>query len=304
MVANRLKIQAVSKGYSEFTILLGDNFYPKGVRSVQDDQFELFSRFSRSSEKFFIIPGNHDYKTQGSVDAQIAYSQVNNKWIFPNRYYSRIEKIYGPADILLCLVFLDTVTFAEDTEQQEWLKTELTRCNTLPNSLKIVSGHFPVYTRGSYALSKRILEFRNAVNPILVEHKVHAYLSAHEHQMQAFVADGIHYLIVGSVVDAYPHTHDVLEDILQFQAIEAGFINFYFEPSVAITKYSFIRADNGARMYSDFIDFRPVDNTPTGSLPSIGKGPVEPVMKTESLYSEDLPMLLPETMNSASANGV
>lgn len=71
--------------------MLGDNFYPAGVKSVDDPQWQ--SKFREPYEKpclgqvpFYAVLGNHDYR--GHPAAQIAYSKTQRHWHMPNRFYS------------------------------------------------------------------------------------------------------------------------------------------------------------------------------------------------------------------------
>ncbi len=71
--------------------MLGDNFYPQGVKNPSDPQWQ--SKFRDPYEKpclsqvpFYAILGNHDYK--GHPEAQIAYSHSQKQWRMPHRFYS------------------------------------------------------------------------------------------------------------------------------------------------------------------------------------------------------------------------
>jgi tartrate-resistant acid phosphatase type 5 len=72
-------------------ILLGDNFYPRGVQSVSDPLWqkallEPYGSSCLSQIDFYPILGNHDYK--GSVSAQIEYGHKKKRWKMPARFYS------------------------------------------------------------------------------------------------------------------------------------------------------------------------------------------------------------------------
>lgn len=71
--------------------MLGDNFYPQGVKTIDDAQWQ--NKFRDPYEKpclgqipFYAILGNHDYK--GRPEAQIAYSHEQKFWHMPHRFYS------------------------------------------------------------------------------------------------------------------------------------------------------------------------------------------------------------------------
>lgn len=76
---------------SRAILLLGDNFYQRGVESVNDAQWqskllEPYSSPCLAQLPFYPVLGNHDYK--GNPTAQIEYTLLNPRWYFPNRFYS------------------------------------------------------------------------------------------------------------------------------------------------------------------------------------------------------------------------
>jgi len=67
--------------------LLGDNFYPAGVTSVDDPQWDAkFVDMYRGLDiPFYAVLGNHDYGSgQEGAMSQVAYSDVNPDWVMPN----------------------------------------------------------------------------------------------------------------------------------------------------------------------------------------------------------------------------
>lgn len=252
--AAELRSRASVHGSSRFTLLLGDNFYSHGVASLEDRKFGLFSEISPTSDVFFAVAGNHDYDTPGSVDHQIAYSAIDPKWIFPSPYHSRVETIAGVDDLYICLLFIDSMTFIEDLQQQQWLDRELSACHQF-STLRIVSGHFPVYSAGMYAQSKRIDKYRATINPILIKHKVHVYLSGHEHQLQAFVTDGVHYLVSGAITSVNRAVNERFKNIMTFQHTSYGFVDFSFDIPGGMVHYNFISAADRRVLHSSSIKF-------------------------------------------------
>ena len=69
----------------DFAIMLGDNFYEKGVRSVTDPQFDNKFRFMYPVPKFnfpfYVVVGNHDH--YGNAQAQYNYIDPEGRWISP-----------------------------------------------------------------------------------------------------------------------------------------------------------------------------------------------------------------------------
>ena len=77
----------------DLVLLLGDNFYPIGVTSTSDPQWQsaFVEPYASVSAPFYAVLGNHDYGPASSDGrrsaAQIAYSQVNPKWHMPASHY-------------------------------------------------------------------------------------------------------------------------------------------------------------------------------------------------------------------------
>ena len=179
-------------------VLLGDNFYPDGVHSKNDPQwnrfFNVFKSMFNHTIPIYAILGNHDYVGN-------PYSQVNSQfWIMPHMYYSRrVSKE-------LCLIFIDTQlldygirgesemysNFAEKiamihgqdpdvvrNQQLMWLKCVLNIHKDA--KYKVVFGHYPIVSCGAYTDN---LLLADLLLPIFQKYKVTAYISGHDHNMQ------------------------------------------------------------------------------------------------------------------------
>ena len=105
-VANSMT-QLIKKYPINSVLLLGDNIYEEGVKSVDDPQFkEKFEDpYQNVKKPFYLCLGNHDYGNSFLVtnnqDHQVEYSKISKKWNMPSKYYS-IQK--GPCEFF----FLDT----------------------------------------------------------------------------------------------------------------------------------------------------------------------------------------------------
>ncbi|KAL8435689.1 hypothetical protein ACSSS7_002292 [Eimeria intestinalis] len=100
-----------------FISLLGDNFYPAGVKDNQDPKFithfeKPFSHASLMRVAFFPIFGNHDYRAHPQAQVQRYYSLCRGckqpqdwnsarvRWRFPNPwYYTRLVYTNVPLDL-------------------------------------------------------------------------------------------------------------------------------------------------------------------------------------------------------------
>ena len=97
----------------DFILSVGDNFYPNGIRSVQDPQlknsFEDIYTNTKLYEDWYVALGNHDYK--GNIEAQIDYSKVSRRWHMPDEYYKKTFTLKDGSKVLL--VIMDTNPFID-----------------------------------------------------------------------------------------------------------------------------------------------------------------------------------------------
>lgn len=194
---------------SQFVISLGDNFYPDGVKSIEDLQwsrsYETIYTAPALYNPWYVVLGNHDW--QGNVDAQLLYDAVSDRWTIPSRYYSE-EFAIGDSTTAL-FVFLDTTPLADpdrgniypqsdrwdQSRQLHWADT------TLANSeaqWKLVFGHHPIYMASSrYEDNVHLI---NNLLPILERHDVQAYFAGHDHNLQHLRhgEDSINYFVSGA----------------------------------------------------------------------------------------------------------
>jgi len=181
----------------DYIISTGDNIYPKGVQSAEDEQWrrKFVAMYHDQGLRQPVFPtlGNHDYGL--NPDAQIAYSKVNPQWRFPSRYYS--QRLTAADGTTVELFSLDTqvvqtaVPGAAD-EQRAWLDGALAKSDA---RWKIVFGHHMLYSNGIYGNLKRI---RTAFEDILVKHKVPVYFCGHDHDIQLLQpVNGVSYVVSG-----------------------------------------------------------------------------------------------------------
>jgi len=182
-----------------FTVSVGDNFYPNGVQSTQD--YQWFSSFENVythhllHEPWFVALGNHDY--EGNVQAQIDYTSISRRWEMPARYFERLIEI-GKGKYLQLLV-IDTNPFVtkyrsdpekypgindEDRKiQQEWIEGRLSTKD--PKIIwKIVVGHHPLYSGGKRRNEQETKDTELLFEPMFAKYGVDAYICGHEHDLQ------------------------------------------------------------------------------------------------------------------------
>ncbi|WP_263410262.1 metallophosphoesterase [Terriglobus tenax] len=188
-----------------FGITLGDNFYPRGVSSPQDEKWDAFweQPYGPMKIRFYPSLGNHDYLQADGPAAEVLYSNRSKTWTMPATFYTYTA---GPVQFFA----IDTQELSDTKlfqRQVAWLDAELAKSTA---RWKVVYGHYQIYsaTRGDEQnLIHRLL-------PVL-RNRVDLYLCGHDHNMQQLRQEaGVHFFLSGgggaSLYDFrdpnYPHS--------------------------------------------------------------------------------------------------
>lgn len=197
----------------DLALLLGDNFYPKGVASTADPQWKsaFLTPYSELNLMFYPVLGNHDH--EGNIQAQIAYSALSMNWNMPARFHT-----FSRGDTQFFLI--DTTRW--DSEQRQWLRVALDASQAV---WKIVAGHHPVFSYGSHGNTETLV---NELAPIL-RGRANFYLCGHDHDRQVLkdsVDRSIHYIVSGAGSKTRPTQGGKLSE---FHAATLGFSHLTIE---------------------------------------------------------------------------
>ncbi|MCF2946832.1 metallophosphoesterase [Paraglaciecola aquimarina] len=217
----------------EFITTTGDNFYSKGVASVDDPywqtSFEQVYHGPNLFKDWYPTLGNHDYA--GNWQAQIDYTQRSRRWVFPAPYYAKTFAAGDNSQVLI--LFIDSnplnpeyktrakyaSTQTQDSEKQlRWMKEKLANSTAKWN---IVIGHHPLYSSGKrYGKTSGI---QQVLEPIFEKHKIDAYFAGHEHDLQHNRAQGktVEHFVSGAGSELRPVGQ---REFTQFAKSEAGFL--------------------------------------------------------------------------------
>lgn len=228
------------------TILLGDNFYDDGVKSVDDPLWELFRDIRNTSDEFYAIVGNHDYIE--SAQAQVTYSKTDPKWVMPALYYYSRLNTSDDSGTYICGVFLDSYKF--DDTQLRWSRVILSsgECQS-EKAYRMVFSHHPIHTVGIFQESDIVKQLNAEMKPVLEEFRVHAFVAGHEHDMEVFYDNGVTYLISGAFSDKYSAYSETKNDtsLVWRNLGTAGFLQFY--PDKMHVRYDFVSSATGESLY-------------------------------------------------------
>lgn len=178
----------------DFVVLLGDNFYPTGVTSTTDPQWQtaFVQPYQNVNAQFYAVLGNHDYGGNGAgweiakANAEVEYSGVNPKWRMPaTHFHWRIGDVeFFAADTNRSMFGLDNTVRADfDT----WVPASTA-------TWKIVFGHHPYLSNGRHGnagnydgLSLVPIANGAGVKSFLEDRvcgRSDVYLSGHDHNRQ------------------------------------------------------------------------------------------------------------------------
>jgi acid phosphatase len=187
----------------EFVILLGDNFYWSGVESVDDPQwdtkFEKMYSYPSLQVPFYAVLGNHDH--YGNPLAQVRYTRKSTRWKMPAAYYTFSVMIDNSQQVQFFALDTTSLYYQEQApiDQLQWLNEQL---RTSKAEWKIVYGHHPVYSSGSYGIDQHLVK---VLEPVFRKYKVDLYMSGHDHDLELMRSgSGTFYLISGAGSDTRP----------------------------------------------------------------------------------------------------
>ncbi len=157
----------------DFGLLLGDNFYPSGVKNTQDPYWK--DRFQKIYEglnlPFFAALGNHDWR--GNATAQVDFSKIDKNWKMPGFFYSFTAPLNTPNPLLEIFV-LNSNQF--DTDSEQWLKVALEKSKA---PWKMLAFHHPILNTGDKHPPDQ-MKMWPRLKPIVCG-KIDLILSGHEH---------------------------------------------------------------------------------------------------------------------------
>lgn len=194
-VATAVENVCAEKG-CDFALYLGDNFYEVGVNGIDDQQFQdkFELPYANLDFPFYAVLGNHDYGQLGVMweppTFQVQYSDVSDKWIMPDRYYSDSMAHVSLYGLDTNAIIWDSM-FGGTQDQGDWFDTERTQSNTLWN---IAFGHHPYVSNGQHGVAGEYdglpsenpmagVTWDNFVQEHLCE-QVDVYFSGHDHDLQ------------------------------------------------------------------------------------------------------------------------
>lgn len=237
---------------ADFVLALGDNFYYKGVDTVDSprfqDTFENVYTAKSLRIPWYVLAGNHDHA--GNVRAQIEYSHKSDRWRFPYYYYELNFRIPNTGKTL-SIIMLDTVMLCGNSDdfldeeprgpmdavdanrQLAWLQERMAQSKA---DFLLVAGHYPVWSVSEHGPTKCLLQ---RLRPLLMKYKATAYLCGHDHNLQYIEEADVGYVVSGAGNFLDPdvrHWHHVPKDTIKFFTGEASTLGGFVHAEVTKDK--------------------------------------------------------------------
>ncbi len=191
-----------------FVLLLGDNFYESGVKTVTDaqwqDKFEKMYDPKRLPMPFVVALGNHDWRDD-VPDTEIDYAGANpgGRWQMDAHYFKReypADSASPDAAPLADFFIIDTEAWNTNSphvakyanqnlgaEQFAWLEKELSESRA---RWKFVTAHHPLYSDAGHGHDKQLLDLRARLGPLFKRWKVDAFITGHDHVLERIEVPG------------------------------------------------------------------------------------------------------------------
>jgi hypothetical protein len=259
-VARAMEAVAAQDRQVGFVVVLGDNFYSRGVQGTDDRQWSykfenVYQGRYLSALPFYAVLGNHDYL--GKPEAEIEYAQRrlgSGRWHMPAHAY--VED-YGQVEgrPLLRMVYLDSnLTGPALAAQTRFLEQALTSTRERAPVWRAIASHHPLHNFGRYAPTVAGdgkpasavtqpaaasaggegtgSEFANAVLAVVRRVPVDFVLSGHDHDLQVIAEGADPVQIVSGAAGRPPYAVERKGPALRYGASENGFVKMRLDPDV------------------------------------------------------------------------
>lgn len=272
----------------DFALLVGDNFYPTGVTSWEDSQFQttysdVFEAHPSLHFPHYAVLGNHDYVHSPEAQVERHYKVPNSYWRMPKRWYTQEFTLPGAkaeGNATALFIFIDTmilvagnfwyrITDLEALRKEHWQWLQDTLENATADWIVLV-GHHPVYSAGWHGNQPDLV---GLLEPLLQHYGVDAYIAGHDHEQELLLTQGASsspaYVVTGAGSKLRSWGWHGFHSELQFSASSYGFLSTCINASHL--SLSFV-SDAGELLHSHHQRIR--SKRPSTRLPRVDAPPV------------------------------
>lgn len=198
----------------DFTLGLGDNFYPNGVTSAADVDFVTkFEEPYRDLQfPFFMTLGNHDYHINPFAQTQFRSS----RWNMPKNYY----RVPGLPSWFKAFA-MDTNQL--DEKQLQTIESEMCSGESSESTgWKVIFGHHPIFSNGGHYDNR---EMQKKLLPLIRKCGIQLMLAGHDHHLESITTPDFEEVISGTAGDVgYAERRQRPEVTQNFVASSLGFV--------------------------------------------------------------------------------
>lgn len=230
----------------EFILTLGDNFYDRGVQSINDSQWQEKYRdiYDFLGIPFYAVLGNHD--AYGNVQAQIDYSSVVPFWNMPAENYT----FCWPEQKRPCIVEF-FVFYSSNFNQTvaDWLEDALIQSDS---RWKILAMHHPLYSNAvdSKNMGNDSLGKNESILQVICD-RIDLVFSAHVHAFSYLQTDEdgclVNQLIIGT--GGHSELHAVREAANDPRVLATGKLHGFGWFQVTQNKITFQMVDTDGKVF-------------------------------------------------------
>ena len=218
LIAKNPKIKSV--------MIVGDNIYPDGCQTVDDEQFitKFQDPYKHIKLPFYLCLGNHDYhtKAQTQIDYTFSKHNLNKKWNMPKKWYSQ--------QFPHCEFFFIDTNFEYYSESviNKQLQDTIQSIKNSKKKWKILCGHHTWRSVGGHGNAEKRHE--TFMDDLLTKDKIDLYVCGHDH-CKSLIEVGKHKiptLVIGTGGKSYdenlfyPEKMDNDNSILEFFSPNLG----------------------------------------------------------------------------------
>jgi len=222
LIAKNPKIQSV--------MIVGDNIYPNGCQTVDDEQFvtKFQDPYKNIKLPFYLCLGNHDYGTIISdySDTQVKYTSskynTDQKWNMPKKWYSQQ---FPHCEFFFIDTNLDQLS---ESVIQKQLRDTIHGIQKSKKKWKVLCGHHTWRSVGGHGNAEN--KFEIFMDDLLKHVKIDLYVCGHDH-CKSVIKIGSHKtptLVIGTGGKSYdenifyPENMDDDNSILEFFSPNLG----------------------------------------------------------------------------------
>ncbi len=201
-LAMEMRKQCDLAGGCDFALIVGNNIYA-GARS--DGDFE--QKFESPSNAFghfdfWLVPGDHDWSSAGSIQREINHTTTSERWRMPFNHFAvpglpDWVHVYGVDTTIFEQAYNrnDLALIANRNAQLLAARNEL--CGK--DGWKLLFGHHAIYSGGEHGMPNGILKEQQAtIEPLIQACHIQVYFAGHDHDQELIRASGFLQIVQGA----------------------------------------------------------------------------------------------------------